>query len=39
MEARGSRIRAESDGPGLGARLTVTLPTVETAASGVSASA
>ena len=31
MEAHGGRIRAESDGPGLGARFTFTLPTVETA--------
>ncbi len=29
VEAHGGRIRAESDGPGLGARLTFTLPTVE----------
>jgi len=33
VEAHGGRIRAESDGPGLGARFTFTLPTVETAAS------
>ena len=31
VEAHGGRIRAESDGPGLGARFTFTLPTVETA--------
>ena len=29
MEAHGGRIWAESDGPGLGARFTFTLPTVE----------
>jgi len=29
VEAHGGRIRAESDGPGLGARFTFTLPTVE----------
>ena len=34
VEAHGGRIRAESDGPGLGARLTFTLPTVEEATSG-----
>ena len=34
VEAHGGRIRAESDGAGLGARFTFTLPTVETAASG-----
>ena len=34
VEAHGGRIRAESDGPGLGARFTFTLPMVETAASG-----
>ena len=37
VEAHGGRIRAESDGPGLGARFTFTLPTVETAASGAAA--
>ena len=31
MEAHGGRIWAESDGPGLGARFTFTLPTVEQA--------
>ena len=30
VEAHGGRIRAESDGPGLGARFTFTLPTVDT---------
>ena len=34
VEAHGGRIRAESDGPGLGARFTFTLPTVETAGGG-----
>ncbi len=34
VEAHGGRIRAESDGPGLGARFTFTLPTAETAGSG-----
>ena len=34
VEAHGGRIRAESDGPGLGARFTFTLPTVETGGSG-----
>ena len=29
VEAHGGRIRAESDGPGLGARFTLTLPAVE----------
>ena len=33
VEAHGGRIRAESDGPGLGARFTFTLPTVATAGS------
>ena len=33
VEAHGGRIRAESDGPGLGARFTFTLPTVETGGS------
>ena len=28
VEAHGGRIRAESDGPGLGARFTFTLPTI-----------
>ena len=31
VEAHGGRIRAESDGPGLGARFTFTLPAAETA--------
>ena len=31
VEAHGGRISAESEGPGLGARFTFTLPTVETA--------
>ena len=39
VEAHGGRIRAESDGPGLGARFTFTLPTVETGRRGGSASA
>ena len=34
MEAHGGRIWAESDGPGLGARFTFTLPTVEKAGKG-----
>ena len=34
VEAHGGRIWAESDGPGLGARFTFTLPTVEAAGSG-----
>ena len=34
VEAHGGRIWAESDGPGLGARLTFTLPTVEEAGTG-----
>ena len=29
VEAHGGRIRAESDGPGLGARFTITIPAVE----------
>ena len=33
VEAHGGRIRAESDGPGLGARFTFTLPVAETDAS------
>ncbi len=33
VEAHGGRIRAESDGPGLGARFTFTLPAVEATAS------
>ena len=37
VEAHGGRIRAESDGPGLGARFTFTLPTVEGAGSDASA--
>ena len=32
MEAHGGRIWAESDGPGLGARFTFTIPAVEDAA-------
>ena len=32
VEAHGGRIRAESDGPGLGARITFTLPAAEEAA-------
>jgi len=36
VEAHGGRIRAESGGPGLGARFTFTLPTVESPLSGVS---
>ena len=34
VEAHGGRIRGESDGPGLGARFTFTLPTAETAGAG-----
>ena len=34
VEAHGGRIRAESDGPGMGARFTFTLPTVETVGGG-----
>ena len=34
VEAHGGRIRAESDGPGLGARFTFTLPTAGTSVSG-----
>ena len=34
VEAHGGRIWAESDGPGLGARFTLTLPTMEEAGSG-----
>jgi len=34
VEAHGGRIWAESDGPGLGARFTFTLPTVEAVGSG-----
>ena len=37
VEAHGGRIRAESDGPGLGARFTFTLPTVEGAGNGAAA--
>ena len=37
MEAHGGRIWAESEGPGLGARFTFTLPAVEEAASGAAA--
>ncbi len=36
VEAHGGRIWAESDGPGLGARFTFTLPSVDETASGVS---
>ena len=39
VEAHGGRIEAESAGPGLGARFTFTLPTVEEAGSGASAPA
>ncbi len=39
VEAHGGRIRAESDGVGLGARFTFTLPTVETAESGAASPA
>ena len=39
VEAHGGRIRAESDGPGLGARFTFTLPTVEEAGRGPAVSA
>ena len=39
VEAHGGRIRAESDGVGLGARFTFTLPTVETVDSGDAAPA
>ena len=35
VEAHGGRIRAESDGPGLGARFTFTLPTVGETGSGM----
>ncbi len=38
VESHGGRIRAESDGPGLGARFTFTLPTVEEAGGGPPAS-
>ena len=38
VEAHGGRIRAESDGPGLGARFTFTLPTVGEIGSGTAAS-
>ncbi len=37
VEAHGGRIWAESDGPGLGARFTFTLPTVEDAGAGAAA--
>ena len=37
VEAHGGRIWAESDGPGLGARFTFTLPSVEETGSGASA--
>ncbi|MXZ92831.1 MAG: response regulator [Chloroflexi bacterium] len=37
VEAHGGRIRAESDGPGLGTRFTFTLPTVRTTAGSPSA--
>ena len=39
VEAHGGRIRAESDGPGLGARFTFTLPTVDTSGGGAASSA
>ncbi|MXZ90087.1 MAG: response regulator [Chloroflexi bacterium] len=39
VEAHGGRIRGESDGPGLGARFTFTLPSVQTAAQGPSSPA
>ena len=39
VEAHGGRIRAESDGPGLGARFTFTLPTVGEAGNGPSSPA
>ena len=39
VEAHGGRILAESEGPGLGARLTFTLPVVEQAATSVPAPA
>ncbi len=39
VEAHGGRIWAESDGPGLGARFTFTLPTVEEPATAASVSA
>ena len=39
VEAHGGRIRAESEGPGLGARFTFTLPAAETAAPASAASA
>ena len=39
VEAHGGRIRAESEGPGLGARFTFTLPTVEEAGRGPAVSA
>ena len=38
VEAHGGRIRSESDGPGLGARFTFTLPAVEQAAAAPAAS-
>ena len=38
VEAHGGRIWAESDGPGLGARFTFTLPTVDEAVAGASVS-
>ena len=38
VEAHGGRIRAESDGPGLGTRFTFTLPTVGETGSGTAAS-
>ncbi len=38
VEAHGGRIWAESDGPGLGARFTFTLPTVEEAGKGAGTS-
>ena len=39
VEAHGGRIWAESDGPGLGARFSFTLPTVEVAGSGTASGA
>ena len=37
VEAHGGRIRAESDGPGLGSRFTFTVPAVEESATGAGA--
>ncbi len=39
VEAHGGRIHAESDGPGLGARFTFTIPTVEQTGGGEAATA